>query len=222
MTTGESSLVYLMGPSGAGKDSLLAVLRQSAAASAENLLIAHRYITRPPIAGDREQHVFLSEAEFDRRRRRGLFALDWRAHGHAYAAGVELDFWMDKGFSVVLNGSRQHFSKARQKYGGRLVPVCLSVSAGTLEKRLIARGRENAREIEERLHRAQTFRGHLPPDCHILENEGDIQDTARRFLRFFRESKAAPWRDSSRCVPETLFPPGTGGLIVLPSAGQEK
>jgi ribose 1,5-bisphosphokinase PhnN len=33
--TRESRLVYLMGPSGAGKDSLLAVLRQSAAASAE-------------------------------------------------------------------------------------------------------------------------------------------------------------------------------------------
>jgi ribose 1,5-bisphosphokinase len=116
---------------------------------------------------------------------------------------------MDKGFSVLLNGSRQHFSKARQKYGGRLVPVCLSVSTSTLEKRLVARGRENAREIEERLRRAQIYREHLPPDCHVLENEGDIQNTARRFLRFFREFRATPLRDSSPCVPETLFSSGT-------------
>jgi ribose 1,5-bisphosphokinase len=186
--TRESRLVYFMGPSGAGKDSLLAALRQSTAASAENLVIAHRYITRPPLsARDCEQHVFLSEQEFNRRRWHGLFALDWRAHGHAYAAGIELGIWMDKGFSVLLNGSRQHFSETQQKYGGRLVPVCLSVSDSTLEKRLIARGRENAGEIEERLHRAQIWREHLPPGCHALENEGDIQETARRFLRLFRK-----------------------------------
>jgi ribose 1,5-bisphosphokinase len=173
-------LIYLMGPSGAGKDSLLSALRQGPAR--ENLLIAHRYITRPPGADDCERHVFLSEREFQYRRRHDLFALDWIAHGHAYAAGIELDFWLEKGFSVILNGSRQHFSTAQQKYAGRLLPVCLTVSAAMLEKRLIARGRENTREIEARLFRAQRWQECLPSGCRALDNEGDIQETARRFL----------------------------------------
>jgi ribose 1,5-bisphosphokinase len=182
-------LIYLMGPSGAGKDSLLSALRQNCAHEksrrppGQNLLIAHRYITRPPNVGDCEQHVFLDEAEFQKRRQHGLFALDWRAHGHAYAAGVELDFWLAQGFSVILNGSRQHFSTARRKYNGRLVPICLTVSADTLAKRLVARGRENAGEIKARLVRAQSYQECLPPGCHTLDNEGDIQETARRFLR---------------------------------------
>ncbi|MDR0716936.1 MAG: ribose 1,5-bisphosphokinase [Azoarcus sp.] len=191
-TTQNNRLIYLMGPSGAGKDTLLSALRQDAAARARNLLIAHRYITRPPAADDCEQHVFLYEQEFERRRQRGLFALDWHAHGHAYAAGMELDLWMDKGFSVILNGSRQHLPTARQKYAGRLIPVCLTVSAATLAKRLIARGRENAREIEARLFRAQIHQEHLPPDCHTLDNEGGIQDTARRFLSLIEKHEGVP------------------------------
>ena len=53
-------LIWLMGPSGAGKDSLLAALRQR---EHPQLLVAHRYITRPASAGS-ENHIALSEKEF--------------------------------------------------------------------------------------------------------------------------------------------------------------
>ena len=75
-------LIYLMGPSGAGKDSLLAALRADADRAP---LVAHRYITRPADAGC-ENHIALSEPEFLRRRAKGLFALDWQAHQQRYGA----------------------------------------------------------------------------------------------------------------------------------------
>ena len=53
-------LIWLMGPSGSGKDSLLAELRLR---EQTQLLVAHRYITRDASAGS-ENHIALSEQEF--------------------------------------------------------------------------------------------------------------------------------------------------------------
>ncbi|GHU24159.1 ribose 1,5-bisphosphate phosphokinase PhnN [Betaproteobacteria bacterium] len=180
----QGALIYLMGPSGAGKDSLLTALRQS---DAKNLLIAHRYITRPVNHRDAEQHVFLSETEFHARRERSLFALDWQAHGEAYAIGTEVDNWLQYGFWVVVNGSRAYLPTARAKYGQRLLPVCLLVTPKTLEKRLVARGRENAEQIAQRLERAGKYQDNLPDDCLFLHNETDIEDAAKRFLQLMQD-----------------------------------
>ena len=49
-------LIWLMGPSGSGKDSLLSALRQR---EHSQLLVAHRYITRDANAGS-ENHIALS------------------------------------------------------------------------------------------------------------------------------------------------------------------
>lgn len=53
-------LIWLMGPSGSGKDNLLAELRLR---EQTQLLVAHRYITRDASAGS-ENHIALSEREF--------------------------------------------------------------------------------------------------------------------------------------------------------------
>lgn len=53
-------LIWLMGPSGSGKDSSLAELRLR---EQTQLLVAHRYITRDASAGS-ENHIALSEREF--------------------------------------------------------------------------------------------------------------------------------------------------------------
>ncbi|RTF28060.1 ribose 1,5-bisphosphokinase, partial [Serratia marcescens] len=125
-------LIYLMGPSGAGKDSLLAALRADADRAP---LVAHRYITRPADAGC-ENHIALSEPEFLRRRAKGLFALDWQAHQQRYAFGIEVDLWLLQGIDVAVNGSRAHLPQAQQRYGAQLLPVCLQVSAAILRQRL--------------------------------------------------------------------------------------
>ncbi|AHG20897.1 ribose-phosphate pyrophosphokinase [Chania multitudinisentens RB-25] len=166
-------LIYLMGPSGSGKDSLLARLR---ADNRIRPLVAHRYITRPANAGG-ENHIALSEAEFLRRRASKLFALDWQAHGHYYALGIEIDLWLLQGIDVVVNGSRGHLPQALNRYGTQLLPVCLLVSPEILRQRLMQRGRESTAQIEQRLTRAADYQQALPAGCHLLDNNGDLEQT---------------------------------------------
>ena len=95
-------LIWLMGASGSGKDSLLTELRQR---EQTQLLVAHRYITRDASAG-RENHIALSEQEFFTRAGQNLRALSWHANGLYYGVGVEIDLWLHAGFDVLVNGSR--------------------------------------------------------------------------------------------------------------------
>lgn len=93
-------LIWLMGPSGSGKDSLLAELRLR---EQTQLLVAHRYITRDASAGS-ENHIALSEQEFFTRAGQNLLALSWHANGLYYGVGVEIDLWLHAGFDVLVNG----------------------------------------------------------------------------------------------------------------------
>lgn len=92
-------LIWLMGPSGSGKDSLLAELRLR---EQTQLLVAHRYITRDASAGS-ENHIALSEQEFFTRAGQNLLALSWHANGLYYGVGVEIDLWLHAGFDVLVN-----------------------------------------------------------------------------------------------------------------------
>ncbi|MEN4908308.1 ribose 1,5-bisphosphokinase [Rahnella bonaserana] len=173
-----SRLLYLMGASGSGKDSLLDALRQHLPT---DVAVAHRYITRPADAGS-ENHIALSEAEFIQRRQHGLFAMEWHAHQCQYAVGIEIDTWMQLGCHVVVNGSRAHLEKARQRYGQRLVPVCLQVSEPVLTERLTRRGREDTAQIACRLQRAREYENALPAGCHRLNNDGALHETLQHLL----------------------------------------
>lgn len=137
-----------MGPSGAGKDTLLKYARTRLAGSM--ILFAHRYITRPPMADD-ENFVSLSEREFEARL--DLFALHWSAHGHHYGIGIEVKRWCDMGRTVVINGSREHFVRALSDQVD-VMPVLITAPVATLAARLTARGREDSEAAASRLRRA--------------------------------------------------------------------
>lgn len=104
-------LWYVVGPSGAGKDSVMAYARQHCPPGLP-LVFAHRYITRPADAGG-ENHVALSEAEFRWRAERGLFAMTWTRNGLHYGIGREVQDWLADGIDVVVNGSRHSLESAR-------------------------------------------------------------------------------------------------------------
>ena len=91
-------LVHVVGPSGAGKDAVIACARETLAEDGE-IAFAQRYITRPVVAGD-ENHIALSLGEFGERARRGCFALWWRGHGLEYGIGVEIDHWLATGLTL--------------------------------------------------------------------------------------------------------------------------
>jgi ribose 1,5-bisphosphokinase len=144
-------LIYMMGASGCGKDSLMLEARSRMPPEAP-VVFAHRYITRPADAGG-ENHVALSRTEFQMRLDRGLFALSWEGHGFSYGLGREIDLWMARGLSVVMNGSRQALPAALQIYPD-LLPVLVTVPSEVLRQRLAERGREDADALQQRLERA--------------------------------------------------------------------
>ncbi|TKI07755.1 ribose 1,5-bisphosphokinase [Martelella alba] len=187
-------LIYLMGPSGSGKDSLLASLRAN---PVPTLLVSHRYITRP--AGDgSENHIALSKDEFLQRRAAGLFALHWQAHQHYYGLGIEIDLWLLRDRHVIVNGSREYLGQALQRYGDRLLPVCLRVSPASLRQRLTQRGRETDREIVERLARAERYQRDMPAQVVWLDNNGRLADTLAAFQALLPTADAVTHHHRSR------------------------
>ncbi len=89
-------VLYVMGASGVGKDSLIAALRPLQ----PDWPVAHRYITRA--SGASENCVTLSDAEYAWRRDAGLFCLHWQAHGLSYALGCELESWLARADLPVI------------------------------------------------------------------------------------------------------------------------
>jgi ribose 1,5-bisphosphokinase len=174
-------IVYIVGPSGAGKDTLMAFARTSLGGTP--VLFAQRYVTRPAEAGH-EAHAPLTPAEFAFRQERGLFALSWDSHGLSYGIGIEIDQWLARGCTVVVNGSRAAFAMALARYAD-LLPVLITASPETLRRRLVARGREDARDIENRLGRL-TEAPFNPSGLVTIANDTSIEAAGTVLVRLLR------------------------------------
>ncbi|MGK4924819.1 phosphonate metabolism protein/1,5-bisphosphokinase (PRPP-forming) PhnN [Bordetella hinzii] len=160
-------LIYLMGPSGSGKDTLLGLL-PALLPPQFRVRIAQRCVTRP--ARD-EASCYLPAEAFDHRAARGGFALHWKSHGLAYGIGIEIEDWLALGDRVVVNGSRQYLAQAHARYPG-LTAVNITVRAELLAQRLRARGREGEHDIQARLARAQAPFA-LPARCRYVDIAND-------------------------------------------------
>ncbi len=183
-----SPLVYVMGPSGAGKDSVLDRARARLAPDLP-VLFAHRYITRPADTGG-ENHVALSQAEFAQRREAGLFAFHWRAHGHQYGIGVEILAWRGKGFTVVVSGSREHFLE-QDGIGPDICPVLITASAEKRAERLAGRGREDEATSVARLQRGGAYEVRDRRLVTIV-NDGTLDAAAEAFVSLLSRLRHSP------------------------------
>ena len=163
-------LVLVVGPSGAGKDTLLR--RAEAALRGDGRFrFVRRVITRA--GGDpHEDHIALSHEEFVLRERAGEFALAWRAHGLCYALPGCVDTLLTEGRVVVANVSRGVVGQARDRFH-RVGVIHVTASAQTRARRLAGRGRESR---DERLRRlARTVEDPAPgPDVLVLDNDGPL------------------------------------------------
>ncbi|HEX8593797.1 MAG TPA: phosphonate metabolism protein/1,5-bisphosphokinase (PRPP-forming) PhnN [Pseudomonas sp.] len=184
-------LIYLIGPSGSGKDSLLDGAREELAR--RGCRIVRRVITRSAEAvGEAAQAV--SVEQFIAMQAQGEFALSWQANGLHYGIPKEIDEWLDQGFDVLINGSRGYLPQARQRYPALLV-VWLTVTDQALRQRLLARGRESAAEIEARLQRNAEFAGDVQafdPGVFLLDNSGALEHSVQLLIqRIAREHACA-------------------------------
>jgi ribose 1,5-bisphosphokinase len=170
-------IVYVMGPSGAGKDSLLRHARERL--DGQPVAFAHRYITRPLTPGD-ENHIALSAPEFGARRTRNLFAMHWQAHGFEYGIGIEIEQWREAGCLVVVSGSREHFRRQLAS-ATHIVPVVITSDPAVLAQRLAARGRDNGDAVRHRLERGTALRIDHPA-LVTIDNSGPVAQAGDRFV----------------------------------------
>lgn len=144
------ALVLVVGPSGAGKDTLMDAAR-AALAGAAGFHFVRRLITRPALAGA-EDHDSCDEAAFSAARARGELALSWGAHGLHYGIPRRELAGVAAGQVVIANISRGEIAAA-ETLAERVVVLEISAPPAVLAKRLAARGRESEADIAARLAR---------------------------------------------------------------------
>lgn len=169
-------LVLVVGPSGAGKDTLLEAARR-AVADDPRVRFVRRVITRPANAGG-EDHEAVSDTEFAARD----FALQWQAHGLRYGIPADIAQDLAQGRTVVANVSRTVVAEAARRFPVQVIEV--TAPPEVLASRIAARGREAAADAAARLARSVALPDGVP--LVTVMNDGTIAQGAERFVAALR------------------------------------
>lgn len=176
-----ANLYYIIGGSGAGKDSLINYIREHLPATAP-IKIIQRYITRPADAGG-ENHISLSENQFLKMEELGCFSMNWFSHKTHYGIGTETTNWMHADYNVIVNGSRGYLQDAIKTFPN-IVPVLISVDPVVLSDRLFSRGREDYKEIQKRVAQAIQLEASVAhPHLKIIDNNGELEEAGSTLFK---------------------------------------
>ena len=170
--------VAVVGPSGAGKDTIIAFARDRLAANPDYVFV-RRVITRP-CDGLSEIHDTLDDAAFERARLSGSFSASWDAHGLRYGIPISVDRDIAAGRIVVANVSRAALRQVRQRHGG-LTVVEITARPDILAERIATRGREHGENVSARLSRVGPIEVE-GVDVTIIDNSGSREVAGERFL----------------------------------------
>ena len=169
----------MVGPSGAGKDTLIGLAR-AACADDGTIVFPRRVVTREPSSFEDNEQVSLEA--FRQAQAQGEFAVHWEAHGHCYALRRAIDDQLRAGRAVVANVSRTVVEAMRRAYAD-VVVVLVTAPPEILGQRLAARARGSDGRVADRLGRAVDAAA--VPDVTIV-NVGSAEDHARELLRVIR------------------------------------
>lgn len=175
------SFIAVVGPSGAGKDSVMRCAREALVGDPRVHFI-RRVITRPHDEVG-EDHQPADDTTFAAMRNAGRFALHWQAHGNSYGIPVEADTIVADGHVVVANLSRTVLAELPLRYRRPLV-VEITAAPEILARRIAARGREGEAEIAKRLARKAAVEPF--PGTIVIENGGRLEDSGRAFADLIR------------------------------------
>ncbi len=171
-------MAVVVGPSGAGKDTLMNLAAQHFAGRSD-VHFVRRVITRDGDAGN-EDHRSVSEADFEAMKKAGSFAVSWEAHGLKYGIPADAADELARGNLVIANGSRSalhHFQTAFP----RLKVINITARREVLAERLMARGRESREDVLKRLDRsALTVQGSY--DVTDIDNSGTLEKAEQAII----------------------------------------
>jgi ribose 1,5-bisphosphokinase len=187
-------LIYLIGPSGSGKDSLLDAAR--ARLAERGCRIVRRVITRSAEAsrrgGARRQHA----QQFRRIASSGRvcpelacqWSVLWHPAGNRRLAG--------RGSRRAGQWLARASAERSRALSADLLVVLLTVDQAVLRERLLARGRESVAEIDARLARNARFNKRVlrrqRPTLLVLDNSGALENTVSACCSCIDEQSHAP------------------------------
>lgn len=183
---GPGALIAVVGPSGAGKDTLIDHCRRMLAGEARVAFPA-RVISREPHHS--EAHVPATVDAFEGVAAREGYALSWGAHGLLYALPRAIDDDIRAGRAVVVNISRAAIAAARARYA-RVVVIHVDAPPAVRAARLAGRGRETKEEIEGRMAR-QVGAFDLATADVVIVNDTTPEAAAGRLAASIRASLRA-------------------------------
>lgn len=174
---GPGRFVLVVGPSGAGKDTLLGLAR-AACANDTNLVFPRRIVTREASAFEDNEQIGV--AAFQQAVARDAYAVHWQAHDHRYALPRTIDGEIRAGKTVIANVSRTVIDAIRDAYAD-VVVVTITAPPEILAQRLAARSRGSDGKIEDRLQRIVVSATAISD--FTIDNIGNVEDHARRLVR---------------------------------------
>ena len=172
---------FVVGPSGAGKDSLIDGAREVLS----DFVFARRVVTRPH-GSPGEDHEALNETEFVRLDCQGEFLITWSAHGLRYGLRRDLLDALSRGHHVIANGSRAMIDVLSTRVP-RLVVIEVNAPASVLAARILARGRETHDEVVKRVTRQVEP---TSADVEVLKvmNDTTLKQGIERFVAALRRA----------------------------------
>lgn len=154
MNDGTSKLFVVSGPSGAGKGTLVALVRKQL----PGLGLTVSATTRSPREGeiDGVSYYFLTPDEFERRVEAGEF-IEWaHVHGHCYGTlASEVERNLVQGSSLILEIDVQGALQVRERMPEAVLIFIKPPSLEVLAERLRKRGTETEASLELRLSNAK-------------------------------------------------------------------
>lgn len=185
-------LVLIVGPSGAGKDSVLDGARARFLGD-RSVIFPRRFVTRLSSPAS-EDHVSLTEMEFAIAVADDAFALWWGAHGNFYGIGCSIQGDLAAGAVVAVNCSREAVGEALERFGNVTV-VEITAPADVLVSRILARGRETA---EEALRRVSRQVAPYPAGTRLVRivNDGPLERAVDQFCEILKNPVAHPCRSA--------------------------
>ena len=187
-------ILVLHGPSGVGKDSVIAELRQRTG--------IHRATSskrRPPRRDERQgvDYHFLSREEFQRKIEAGDFIEHARVYGDFKGLERrELEAPLTKGEDVLIRTDLQGARELRRLLSGAVFVLLTAESREALEARLTARESESEETLARRLAEVDAELADAPNNDYVVENrEGGLDDAVDELVRIVERERVNPDRE---------------------------
>lgn len=178
------SWVFVCGPSGSGKDSVIAYAQRALVGRAD-VVFTRRLVTRPTQTGS--DHDPVTQADFAELLQSDGLRWHWQAHGFSYGIASQYGDAVSAGRLVVVNGSREHVHNLPASQQVRVVHI--TADPGALAQRLLQRGRDSAEAMALRLERNAVFDG-MSADC-VIVNNGELANAGRQLENYLAEASSA-------------------------------